>query len=168
MTDSPSKANLYERLLRQLRALLEGETDFIANAANTAALGYHNLPDVNWAGFYLCRGGQLVLGPFQGKPACQRIALGRGVCGAAAGRKTTILVPNVCEFPDHIACDSASKSEIAVPLIGGGRLLGVFDVDSPTISRFDAADQRGIEAIVACFLKNSKCDNFFASVPDCD
>lgn len=151
---SPSpKSELYESLLPQLHALLEDESDFIANAANTAALVYHALPDINWAGFYLCRGEQLVIGPFQGKPACRRIDFGKGVCGTAAVRKSTILVADVQEFPDHIACDPDSRSEIVVPLIHQGRLIGVLDIDSPTPGRFDAADQRGVEAIAACFLR---------------
>lgn len=162
-----SKADLYDSLLQQLRALLDGEPDFIANAANTAALVYHGLPEVNWAGFYLCGGGQLVLGPFQGKPACRRIDFGKGVCGAAADRKTTIIAPDVRDFPGHIACDPDSRSEIAVPLIAAGRLIGVFDIDSPTIGRFDAADLRGVEALVECFLSEG-CDSISGWIPCCD
>ncbi|NLF06768.1 MAG: GAF domain-containing protein [Pirellulaceae bacterium] len=146
------KSELYDSLLRRLHALLEDESDFIANAANTAALVYHSLPEVNWVGFYRCRGEQLVLGPFQGKPACRRIELGKGVCGTAAVRKTTIVVPDVRVFPGHIACDPDSRSEIVVPLVHQGCLLGVFDVDSASLARFDAIDQRGVEAIAACFL----------------
>ncbi len=152
MMPPSSKAELYETLLQQLRALLEGEPDFIANAANMAALVYHGLPELNWAGFYLLRGEQLVLGPFQGRPACRRIDLGKGVCGTAAVRRTTVVVENVHDFPGHIACDAASRSEIVVPLVTADRLIGVFDVDSPVPARFDAADRAGLEALVACFL----------------
>ena len=146
------KARSYQRLARQLETLLSGERDLLANAANTAALLYHTLPDVNWAGFYLLRHGGLVVGPFQGKPACTRIALGRGVCGSAAERRETIVVENVHEFPGHIACDAASNSEIVVPILKRDRLLGVLDIDSPLPGRFDAEDQAGLERIVAVFL----------------
>ena len=131
-----------------MHTLVAGECNWIANLANTAALLYHSLPDINWAGFYLLREGELVLGPFQGKPACVRITLGRGVCGTAAERRTTLNVPNVHEFSGHIACDSASNSEIVVPLIRGSELLGVLDIDSPTLDRFDDADRAGLERIV--------------------
>jgi L-methionine (R)-S-oxide reductase len=144
----------YLELARDLSALLAGERDLIANAANTAALLYDALPGLNWAGFYLYKSGELVLGPFQGKPACVRIALGKGVCGTAAERRTTIVVPDVHAFPGHIACDSASRSEIVVPLIQGSALLGVLDVDSPLLDRFDSADQRGIENLAATFLES--------------
>src|SRR6266550_7039737 len=123
--ETVSKAELYAKLQMQLRSLLEGEHDFIANAANFAALLYHSLPDVNWAGFYLHKEGELVLGPFQGNPACVRIAIGKGICGAAAEVRQTVVVENVHEFPRHIACDNASNSEIVVPLIKDGRLIGV-------------------------------------------
>ncbi len=146
------KPAFYAALARQLHALLEGEPDFIANAANMASLVYHSLPEVNWVGFYLWKDGQLVLGPFQGKPACRRIALGRGVCGAAAAARTTILVPDVHDFPGHIACDSASRSELVVPMVVGERLLGVFDLDSPTLGRFDPQDRGGIESLVQVLL----------------
>ncbi len=141
------KAGLYAELEKALRALLDGERDFIANAANTAALLYATLPDVNWVGFYRLVGGELVLGPFQGKPACVRIPLGRGVCGTAAARRDTVLVPDVHNFPGHIACDSASNSEIVVPLVRDGQLLGVLDLDSPKLGRFDAADQISLEKL---------------------
>jgi len=138
-----AKPELYAELQSQLRALLEGERDFIANAANFASLLYHSLPDVNWVGFYLLKGDELVLGPFQGKPACVRIAIGKGVCGVAAEQRQTILVDNVHEFPGHIACDSASNSEIVVPLVVDGQFTGVLDLDSPSLARFsddDASD----------------------------
>ena len=146
------KTSLYGELEQQLRALLAGERDFIANAANTAALIYHELPDVNWVGFYRLVGDELVLGPFQGKPACVRIPLGKGVCGTAAARRQTVVVPNVHEFPGHIACDSASNSEVVVPVLDGERLLGVLDLDSPVRGRFDEADARGLEALVRVFV----------------
>ncbi len=132
---------------------LAGESDLIANTANFAALVYHGLPDLNWAGFYFLRGEELVLGPFQGRPACVRIAMGRGVCGTAALRRSSILVPDVHEFPDHIACDAASRSELVVPLIDGDRLIGVFDLDSPRPNRFQAEDQTGIEAAVRLLMQ---------------
>lgn len=143
------KPTLYRELLSSLDALLAGETDAVANLANAAALLYHSLPDINWLGFYLLRSGELVLGPFQGKPACVRIALDRGVCGAAATRRASVVVDDVHEFPGHIACDSASNAEIVVPLISAGTLLGVLDVDSPTLRRFDEADRVGLERIAA-------------------
>ena len=142
----------YGELARDLSALLSGERDLIANAANTAALVYGALPDLNWAGFYLYKSGELVLGPFQGKPACVRIAMGKGVCGTAAARRETVLVADVHEFPGHIACDSASNSEIVIPLSRGSDLLGVLDLDSPKLRRFAAADQRGLEALAKVFL----------------
>jgi L-methionine (R)-S-oxide reductase len=150
--ETASKAELYKELAAQLRSLLEGERDFIANAANVSALLYHSLPDVNWVGFYLNRDGELVLGPFQGKPACVRIAIGNGVCGTAAEQRQTILVDNVHEFPGHIACDSASNSEIVVPLVSNEKLLGVLDIDSPLLSRFDDDDARGLNELVEIFL----------------
>ena len=144
----------YRELGRDLSALLAGERDLIANAANTAALIYAALPDLNWAGFYLYKSGELVLGPFQGKPACVRIALGKGVCGTAAERRATIRVEDVHAFPGHIACDSASNSEIVMPLVRGSELLGVLDLDSPKHGRFDAADQRGLEQIAKIFVES--------------
>jgi GAF domain-containing protein len=142
-------------LLTEVRSLLSGERDLIANLANTAALLFERLPDVNWAGFYLLRGSQLVLGPFQGKPACVRIDLGRGVCGTAAARRQTIVVPDVHQFPGHIACDAASQSEIVVPLIAGGKLIGVLDVDSPRRDRFTTDDRRLLESVAAMLLESS-------------
>lgn len=147
-----SKAQLYESLLRQIESLCSDEPDLIANAANAAALLYHALPKVNWVGFYLPYGGELVLGPFQGQPACTRIAMGKGVCGTAAATRETIIVPNVHEFPGHIACDAASRSEIVVPLVQADRLIGVLDLDSPHTGRFDAEDQAGLEKLVEVFL----------------
>jgi GAF domain-containing protein len=149
-----NKAEFYQELRAQLASLLEGERDAIAIAANTAALIYHSLPDVNWAGFYFLKGQQLVLGPFQGKPACVRIPLGRGVCGAAAERRESLVVPDVDAFPGHIACDSASRSELVVPLVKQGVLLGVLDLDSPTLARFDQADRAGCESLAAVYLDN--------------
>ncbi|MEY3267673.1 MAG: hypothetical protein RL480_433 [Pseudomonadota bacterium] len=142
----------YRDLAQQLTALIGNETDMIANAANTSALLFDLLPDLNWAGFYLIKDGGLVLGPFQGKPACIRIPLGRGVCGTAAATRTSQLVADVHEFPGHIACDAASRSELVVPLLHGGTLVGVIDLDSPLPGRFDADDQAGIEVVAAVFL----------------
>jgi GAF domain-containing protein len=143
-----AKSRLYVELVAQLRSLLKGEYDFIANAANFTALLYHSLPDVNWTGFYFLHEKQLVLGPFQGKPACVRIPVGKGVCGVAAAQCETIIVPNVHEFPGHIACDIASNSEIVVPMFDGERLLGVLDLDSPTLGRFDDQDAEGLNELV--------------------
>lgn len=154
--DFADKSTGYERLARQLRGLLEGETDPIANAANTAALIFDALPEVSWAGFYFLRGAELIVGPFQGKPACVRIALGRGVCGTAAARRATIIVPDVNAFPGHIACDSASKSEVVVPLIAGDRVSGVLDLDSARLARFDEADARGLERLAALYVEASR------------
>jgi GAF domain-containing protein len=150
-----SKREHYDDLVSQARGLLAGERDLIANAANFSALVYHSLPDINWAGFYLYDGSELVVGPFQGKPACIRIALGRGVCGTAAQTRETQLVADVNAFDGHIACDAASQSEIVVPLIRpDGRLLGVWDVDSPHTQRFDEDDRAGMQALCAVFMEN--------------
>jgi len=143
-----SAEEAYSDLLAQARALLEGERDFTANAANLASLIFHTLPDLNWAGFYWLKDGELVLGPFQGKPACVRIALGRGVCGTAARERRTLVVPDVDAFPGHIACDAASASEIVVPIVEDGTLRGVLDLDSPELARFDAEDAEGLELFV--------------------
>jgi L-methionine (R)-S-oxide reductase len=148
-----SKTELYQLLAAQLRSLIAGEHDFIANAANFSSLLYHSLPDLNWAGFYLHKDGELVLGPFQGKPACIRIAIGKGVCGTAAEQRQTILVDNVHDFPGHIACDSDSNSEIVVPLIVGDQLIGVLDLDSPSFARFDEDDAAGLNELAAVFLE---------------
>jgi len=147
-----NKVELYRELSLQLASLLEGEHDSIANAANTAALLYHTLPDVNWVGFYFLKGKELVLGPFQGRPACVRIAVGRGVCGTAVERRESILVADVNAFPGHIACDSASRSELVVPLIQAGAIIGVLDMDSPSLARFDEADRNGCEELAAVYL----------------
>ena len=141
--------SVYTELLDQARALLDGERDRTANAANLSSLIFHTLPELNWAGFYWLKGGELVLGPFQGKPACVRIALGKGVCGTAMRDRRTIVVPDVNAFPGHIACDSASMSEIVVPV----RDWGVLDVDSPVLRRFDEEDARGLEAVVKAFVE---------------
>ena len=149
---SAAGADTYADLHRSLKGLLEGERDFIANCANFSALVYTTLPDLNWAGCYLLRGDELVLGPFQGKPACVRIAMGRGVCGAAAERRASVLVDDVHAFAGHIACDPDSRSELVVPMIKDGKLLGVFDMDSPSPKRFDGADLAGMEAAVALLM----------------
>ena len=146
------KSGDYARLATDLASLLTGERDPIARAANAAALIYDALPDINWAGFYFLKGGELIVGPFQGKPACTRIAIGKGVCGTAAARRETIVVRDVHEFPGHIACDTASRSEIVIPLRVGERLLGVLDIDSPSTARFDSVDAHGLEQLVAVFL----------------
>ena len=152
--DLHDKPAAYRELAAQLTALLAGERDAVACAANTASLLYWSLPEVNWAGFYFVepRSGDLVVGPFQGKPACVRIPLGKGVCGTAAATRRTLVVPDVHEFPGHIACDAASNSEVVVPILAGERLLGVLDIDSPQRARFDAADGRGLEQLVAVYL----------------
>jgi L-methionine (R)-S-oxide reductase len=148
------KAEFYRELAQQLSGLLSGERDPIANAANTAALLFTTLPDLNWAGFYFLKSpDELVLGPFQGKPACVRIAIGRGVCGAAVEQRRTMLVEDVHAFADHIACDAASRSELVVPLVREGRVFGVIDLDSPLLARFDRDDQRGIEAVAEIYVK---------------
>lgn len=147
-----TKTEQFASLSAQLRSLLETERDFIANAANLASLLFHSLPDLNWAGVYILKGDELVLGPFQGKPACVRIALGQGVCGTAAVRRQTILVDNVNDFPGHIACDSASISEIVVPILRQDRLIGVLDLDSPALARFDDDDARGLNELVEIFV----------------
>ena len=146
------KAELYAELAQATEAILAGETDALANLCNAAAGVYHALPGINWAGFYLRRGEELVLGPFQGLPACVRIPLGRGVCGTAAERRETVVVRDVGEFPGHIACDSASRSEIVVPLVWDGDLVGVLDVDAPEPGRFDEADRAGLERLAAVLV----------------
>ena len=149
---SGSKPEQYADLAAQARGLLAGERDRTAHAANLGALVYHALQDLKWVGFYFFDGRELVVGPFQGHPACVRIALGRGVCGTAAQTRQTQRIADVDAFPGHIPCDSASRSELVVPLVDGDTLVGVFDLDSPVLDRFDADDQRGIEAIAALFL----------------
>ena len=152
---SGSKPAMYAELNEHARALFENERDATANSANVSALLFHVMPDLNWAGFYWMKGGELVLGAFQGRPACVRIALGRGVCGTAAQTRSTVIVPDVNRFPGHIACDSASRSELVVPLLQGTRLLGVMDLDSPKLARFDEDDARGLEALAALFVAAS-------------
>src|SRR5882757_5904362 len=158
-----SKIAAYREIEAQLAALYVGERDGLANAANMSAVLYRGLPDLNWAGFYFLQGGELVLGPFQGKVACVRIAMGRGVCGTAAERREILIVPDVNEFPGHIACDAASRSEIVVPLIQRGRLLGVLDLDSPELARFDQEDRDGLRASVDLLLKSSQLDKLVDS-----
>jgi len=147
-----SKQELYNQLASQLSSLLAGERDLVANAANFSSLIFHALPDLNWAGFYFAKDDELVLGPFQGQPACVRIRVGQGVCGAGASKCETVIVPNVHEFPGHIACDSASNSEIVVPLMKGERLIGVLDLDSPLIGRFDADDADGLQKLARILI----------------
>ena len=151
-TLSGDKPEQYAQLLSQVEGLLHGERDRIANAANLSALLFNALPDLNWAGFYLYDGTELVVGPFQGLPACVRIPLDKGVCGAAARTRETQRVEDVHAFPGHIACDSASRSEIVIPLLRDGALIGVLDIDSPLPARFDEDDQRGLEAIARAWL----------------
>jgi GAF domain-containing protein len=156
-TDKPSD---YVALAQELQGLLHGEHDLIANAANATSLIYHALPDINWCGVYLLRGGELIVGPFQGKPACVHIPLGKGVCGTAAAERKTIVVPDVEAFPGHIACDAASRSEIVIPLFTQSArsdeayLLGVLDLDSPKLARFDEDDRRGLEALAAILTRS--------------
>jgi len=150
------KGKAYATLVAELRSLLKGEYDFIANTANFSALVYNSLPDVNWAGFYFLKDEELVLGPFQGKPACVRIPVGKGVCGFAVKQCETVIVPNVHEFPGHIACDIASNSEIVIPLFDGERVLGVFDVDSPTLKRFDDQDAEGLNELVTVLVAHEE------------
>jgi L-methionine (R)-S-oxide reductase len=159
-----TKPAAYRELKSQLTGLFADERDGLANAANTAAALYRGLPDLNWAGFYFLHAGELVLGPFQGKVACVRIALGSGVCGTAAERRDAVLVPDVHAFPGHIACDADSRSEIVIPLVQNGRLLGVLDLDSPSLARFDDADRMGLSAIVELLLESSdlsRCADVF-------
>jgi GAF domain-containing protein len=147
-----SKQELYADLLSQAKGLLHGEHDRMANAANFSALLYHGLPDLNWVGFYFMKDGELLVGPFQGKPACVRIALGKGVCGTAAQTRKTQLVPDVNAFPGHIFCDGDSRSELVVPLVSKAKMLGVLDLDSPKLARFDEEDQKGLETLAEVFL----------------
>jgi GAF domain-containing protein len=155
-SENHAKPKLYANLVVQLLSLLKGEHDLVANAANFSALLFNSLPNVNWAGFYFLRDDELVLGPFQGNPACVRIPMGTGVCGMAAQQCETIIVPNVHEFPGHIACDVASNSEIVVPLFDGERLLGVLDLDSPEIGRFDDQDAEGLNELVTVFVAHEE------------
>ena len=149
------KIFLYKELNAQLAALFADESNGLANAANMCAVLYHGLPRLNWVGFYFLHGEELVLGPFQGKVACVRIAVGRGVCGTAAQRRETLVVPDVDAFPGHIACDAASRSEIVVPLLKHGRVLGVLDLDSPELARFDVEDSDGLKTGCELLLEKS-------------
>ncbi len=154
-----SKYALYQQICNELQELLGNETNFIANASNTAALLFQQLPDVNWVGFYIPEGKELVVGPFQGKPACARIRFGQGVCGTAAAQRKTIVVPDVSKFAGHIVCDPASRSEIVVPLLNWGKLQGVLDIDSAVLNRFDEDDKEGIESIASVFLASQFTDD---------
>ena len=156
------KTTLYQDLNAQLAGLFADETNGLANAANMCAVLYHGLAKVNWVGFYFLQHDELVLGPFQGKVACVRIALGRGVCGTAAQRRQTLVVPDVDAFPGHIACDAASRSEIVVPLVQHGRLIGVLDLDSPVLARFDAEDEEGLNASCRLLLEKSELSRYLA------
>jgi L-methionine (R)-S-oxide reductase len=150
-----NKSEQYQQLIAQCEALLHGERHRVANAANLSALLFNSLPDLNWLGFYFLEQGELVVGPFQGLPACVRIALGKGVCGTAALTRESQLVADVHAFEGHIACDSASQSELVVPLIQNGELIGVLDIDSPLLNRFDAQDQAAFERIAELFCQGS-------------
>ncbi|HLW74291.1 MAG TPA: GAF domain-containing protein [Gammaproteobacteria bacterium] len=149
-----SKSELYADLLSQAKGLLHGEHDRVANAANFTSLLYHTLPDLNWVGFYFMQEGELLVGPFQGKPACVHIAMGKGVCGTAAQTRKTQLVPDVDAFPGHIFCDGDSRSELVVPLVYKDEVIGVLDLDSPKLARFDREDQEGLEALAKVFLES--------------
>ncbi|MCU0425295.1 MAG: GAF domain-containing protein [Candidatus Kapabacteria bacterium] len=149
------KTSFYKELLQQTSGLLHDERDMIANMANIASLLFHSMSEINWSGFYLWKNGELVLGPFHGKPACVRIAMGRGVCGTAAERRETVVVEDVHAFPGHIACDAASRSEIVVPLVKNGKLVGVLDIDSPIESRFNNDDKQALERLAAALLDGS-------------
>jgi len=151
-----TKTEFYQDLAAQLTGLLGDERDRIANAANMSAFLFMSVPDLNWAGFYFMQDDGLIVGPFQGKPACVRIAVGDGVCGTAVKEARTILVENVHEFPGHIACDAGSESELVVPLFKNGEIIGVLDLDSPRLSRFDAEDQAGMETLAEIFVAASE------------
>ena len=149
-----TKNGLYQQICEQLQELIGHETNFVANAANASSLLFQSLPDVNWVGFYIAQGDELLLGPFQGKPACVRIPFGKGVCGTAAAEAKTLVVPDVNKFPGHIFCDLESRSEIVVPLLNWGKLLGVLDIDSASLNRFDDEDAEGLESVVSVFLSS--------------
>lgn len=155
------KTGLYSLLGKQLQALLSGEEDVLANMANTASLLFLSLPNVNWVGFYILRGDELVLGPFQGKPGCVRIPVGKGVCGQAVSQGDTLRVEDVCEFPGHIACDPQSRSEIVIPLYEEGQVVAVLDIDSPLAGRFDREDQAGLESIVSLLAERRISEQLF-------
>ena len=155
------KKEFYIQLNKHLIALIDGETDWLANISNASALLYSLMPDINWSGFYLYKENELVLGPFQGRPACIRISLNRGVCGAAARERKIQLVDDVMQFPGHIACDEASRSEIVIPIIKDARLIGVLDIDSPILGRFDEADKAGLEEFVDILNKSIRWPDRF-------
>jgi L-methionine (R)-S-oxide reductase len=161
-----SKGAVYDSLRDSLRELIADQTDFLANISNFAALLFGGLPNLNWAGFYLLRGSDLVLGPFQGKPACSCIAMGDGVCGTAALQRAAVLVPNVHAFPGHIVCDEASQSEMVVPVFKDGRLIGVLDLDSPQLGRFDDIDRDRIEALLRMLMDGTDVPEFRLAPPD--
>jgi L-methionine (R)-S-oxide reductase len=163
---SRSKAAIYEQLPGKLRELIADQTDFLANISNFAALLFSTLPDLNWAGFYLLRGTDLVLGPFQGKPACSCISLGDGVCGTAALKRAAVLVPDVHAFPGHIVCDEASQSEIVVPVFKDAHLIGVLDMDSPIMARFDDVDRENIEALLQMLMQGTEVPGFRLAPPE--
>ena len=154
-----TKTVFYRQICDQLDQLLGDERNFTANAANTSALLFQLMPDVSWVGFYLLENDELVLGPFQGKPACARLPFGQGVCGKAAAKGETLVVPDVDQFPGHIACDRASRSEIVVPLVNWGNVIGLLDIDSASLNRFDEDDQEGLESIAAIFLATQSADD---------
>jgi GAF domain-containing protein len=160
------KTAVYESLSRELRQLITDQTDFLANISNFAALLFSSLPNLNWAGFYLLRGSDLVLGPFQGKPACSCIAMGDGVCGTAALQRAAVLVPNVHAFPGHIVCDEASQSEMVLPVFKDTRLIGVLDLDSPQLGRFDDSDREQIEALLRVLMDGTDVPEFRLAPPD--
>jgi GAF domain-containing protein len=166
MNDSGAKTAIYDRLALSLDNLLESQTDFLANISNFAALLFNGLPNLNWAGFYLLRGTDLVLGPFQGKPACSCIAMGDGVCGTAALQRAAVLVPNVHAFPGHIVCDEASRSEMVLPVFKDSRLIGVFDLDSPHLGRFDDTDRACIEQLLQQLMAGTEVPQFRLAPPD--
>jgi L-methionine (R)-S-oxide reductase len=161
-----SKGAVYESLHASLRELIIDQTDFLANISNFAALLFTSLPNLNWAGFYLLRGSDLVLGPFQGKPACSCIAMGDGVCGTAALQRAAVLVPNVHAFPGHIVCDEASQSEMVVPVFKDSRLIGVLDLDSPLLGRFDDTDREQIESLLRLLMEGTEVPEFRLAPPD--
>jgi L-methionine (R)-S-oxide reductase len=162
----PSKVATYESLRDELGKLITDQTDFLANISNFAALLFSSLPNLNWAGFYLLRGSDLVLGPFQGKPACSCIAMGDGVCGTAALQRAAVLVPNVHAFPGHIVCDEASQSEMVLPVFKDNRLIGVLDLDSPQLGRFDDTDREQIETLLRMLMEGTEVPEFRLAPPD--
>ncbi|HEY1724029.1 MAG TPA: GAF domain-containing protein [Steroidobacteraceae bacterium] len=166
LAQGAAKAALYQSLGNSLRDLIAYQTDFLANISNFAALLFTSLPNLNWAGFYLLRGSDLVLGPFQGKPACSCIAMGDGVCGTAALQRAAVLVPNVHAFPGHIVCDEASQSEMVLPVFKDDRLIGVLDMDSPQIGRFDEIDRENIEALLRLLMNGTEVPEYRFAPPE--